>query len=225
MQIGILLAGHVLAELEDEFGDYDYMMKDFLDGRGFTFKSWQAVDGEVPSSPQDADGWLITGSRHAVYEDHPWLDPLSAFVSDCYDVSVPIVGICFGHQLLAAALGGTVTNSKGGWNVGYQDYWIDGRRLGLNAWHQDQVVALPESAKIIGSNPTCQFAALEYPGKALSFQAHPEFKSRFLKELAERRGPGIVPDNILRMAKRNLGRPLDTDSIAERIASFYLEGR
>ena len=66
-----------------------------------------------PEGIHDADGWLITGSRHGAYEDHPWIPPLEEFIRDAYAAQVPLVGICFGHQIIAQAMGGKVEKYQG----------------------------------------------------------------------------------------------------------------
>ena len=222
MLIGILQTGHVIEDLREEFGDYDGMFRRLLGGRGFDFRTWNVVDCEFPESPGDADGWLITGSRFAVYEDHSWIEPLASFVRDCYDAASPIAGICFGHQMLAHALGGKVEKFSEGWSVGLVEYKFKGHRLKLNAWHQDQVVELPEGAEVIGSSHFCRNAMIAYGKKAISVQPHPEFDRRFLGQLIEKRGRGVVPEELLREAVRNLESPSDSARIASAISEFFL---
>ncbi len=143
MQIGILQTGHAPDALIAQTGDYPAMFARLLDGHGLTFRTWAVVDGEFPESIHDAEGWLITGSRHGAYEDHPWIPPLEDFIRDGYAARVPLVGICFGHQIIAQALGGKVEKYPGGWSVGPTDYDFGDETLTLNAWHQDQVVEKP----------------------------------------------------------------------------------
>ena len=97
------------------------------------------MDGELPDSAADADGWLLTGSRHGAYEDLPWIPPLEDFIREIHAGGRPMVGICFGHQIIAKALGGKVEKYDGGWAVlGHQDYtFSDGVNMRLNAWHQE----------------------------------------------------------------------------------------
>ena len=223
MLIGILQTGHVIDDLKEEFGDYDGMFRQLLGGRGFEFRTWNVVDCEFPVSPRDSDGWLITGSRFAVYEDHPWIEPLAAFIRDCYQAAFPIAGICFGHQMLAHALGGKVEKFNGGWSVGLNEYDFKGQSIKLNAWHQDQVVELPDGAETIGSSKFCRFAMIAYGEIAISVQPHPEFDQKFLAQLIDRRGRGIVPDELLREAIKSLDTPTDSASIASALSDFFLQ--
>ena len=225
MRIGILVTGHVNEALEATYGDYPSMFMHLLDGRGFTFVSHDVVDMEFPASVHDADGWLITGSKHGAYEDLPFIAPLEAFIRDAYAQGVPLVGICFGHQVMAQALGGRVEKYHGGWAVGAKNYHYGGRILRLNAWHQDQVVAPPPEAAVIASNPFCKFAGLAYGDRAWSVQPHPEIGDAYLQGLLDVRGPGIVPDDELQIARDRLGVPLDDQVMADEIAAFFRRPR
>ena len=102
----------------DQTGDYDALFRDLLAGHGFDFVTFAVLDGEFPASVEDADAWLITGSRHGVYEDHDWIPPLEALIRKIDARRLPLVGVCFGHQIIAQALGGKVEKFKGGWSVG-----------------------------------------------------------------------------------------------------------
>ncbi|PKP84422.1 MAG: glutamine amidotransferase, partial [Alphaproteobacteria bacterium HGW-Alphaproteobacteria-2] len=144
MKIGILQTGHAPDELIAEHGDYPAQFRRLLAGHGFEFDDYAVVDGEFPADIHAADGWLITGSRHGVYEDHPWIPPLEEFIRRAYVEHVPLAGICFGHQIIAQALGGKAEKFAGGWAVGPQTYRLaGGGEITLNAWHQDQVTRRP----------------------------------------------------------------------------------
>jgi len=223
MHIGILLVGHVADALIPDHGDYDSMFETFLKGHAFTFSSYPVVDMVFPDRPDAADGWLITGSRHGAYEEHPWIRPLEELIRAAYGARVPVVGICFGHQVVAQALGGRVEKFPGGWSVGRHVYEFDGHgRLALNAWHQDQVVSAPHGAKVIARSPCCGIAALAYGDRALTIQAHPEFHGRYLEDLIATRGRGTVPDSLLDEALERLDEPLDSTVLADRIANFFV---
>jgi GMP synthase-like glutamine amidotransferase len=156
MKIGILQTGHAVDALLPVHGDYDAFFRRLLDGHGFDFATYRVVDGEFPGSIRDADGWLITGSRHGAYDDLPWIAPLEDFIRDAYAADVPMAGICFGHQIMAQALGGKVEKHGDGWIVGRTPYrFADGRELQLNAWHQDQVVTVPPDATVTARSPGC----------------------------------------------------------------------
>lgn len=225
MRIGILQTGLAPEALAPEMGDYPDMFARLLDGHGFTFRTWKVVEGEFPASVTEADGWLITGSRHGVYEDHPWIPPLEQFIRDAFAARVPVVGICFGHQIVAQAMGGKVERYPGGWAVGATEYDFGGEVLRLNAWHRDQVTEVPPGATVIAGNDFCANAALLYDDRALTVQAHPEFRPEFVDGLMKTRGKGVVPDAVMAEAAAKLDLPIQDKTMAGRIAAFFKEPR
>jgi GMP synthase-like glutamine amidotransferase len=221
MRIGILQTGHAPDALQPRWGAYPDMFQRFLADHGFEFTAYSVVDMEFPETVHDCDGWLLTGSRHGAYEDHPFIAPLETFIRQAHAAGVPMVGICFGHQIIAQALGGKVEKFKGGWSVGPTEYDFGGQTLRLNAWHQDQVTVKPPGADVIACNDFCENAALVYGDKALTVQAHPEFPNAFVGELAEARGRGVVPDTLIDRAQARLALPTDSDVLSARIAEFF----
>lgn len=219
MKLGILETGTAPEALRDH-GDYPSMFQDLLAGHGFTFQSWHVEEGDFPDAVTQADAWLITGSRHGVYENHAFIPRLEAFIRSAQEARVPMVGICFGHQVMAQALGGRVEKFSGGWVVGPTDYDFDGQQITLNAWHQDQVLIPPPGAQTLATSETCEYAALGYGDWGLSVQAHPEYDDSFIRGLIDHRGRGKVPDDLLDRAQDRLGTSLDRPRIADRIADF-----
>jgi len=221
MKIGILQTGDAPEALRGQHGEYPDMFERFLGGRGFTFARWRVVGMEFPASVHDCDGWLITGSRHGVYEDHPFIAPLEQFIRDAFAAGVPVAGVCFGHQIMAQALGGKVEKFKGGWATGASEYDFDGQTLRLNAWHQDQVIEPPPGATTVATSPFCEYAGLAYGKTGLSVQAHPEYGADFIAGLIEHRGRGVVPDHQLAEASARLATPLDSGHLADRLTEFF----
>ncbi|WP_163849342.1 type 1 glutamine amidotransferase [Pseudooceanicola aestuarii] len=218
MKIGILLTGHAPETLLQEAGDYDLLFRQLLTGHDFEFETYPVVDGIFPDSPLTCDGWLITGSKHGVYEDLPWIAPLETLIRDIRDAARPLVGICFGHQIIAQALGGRVEKFAGGWVVGSQAYVGANGPGRLNAWHQDQVVELPAGAQVLASSDSCQFAAVAYGPTIYTVQAHPEFNADVLANLIRMRGRGVVPDPLLDQAEALLDSPTTARDEAARLA-------
>lgn len=224
MKIGILQTGHLTEEL-NAIGTYPVLFQRLLANRGFAFETYVVVDGVFPGSVTDCDGWLITGSRHGAYEDLPWIAPLEAFIRDAFTADIPVAGICFGHQIMAQALGGTVEKFAGGWSVGAQRYRLQDREIDQFAWHQDQVVAIPDGAEVIASNEFCHHAGLSYGRQGLSVQWHPEFEAPFIDGLIRWRGPGIVPDPLLEHAASSLDTDVDNAALADLLTRFFQERR
>ncbi|WP_112874338.1 type 1 glutamine amidotransferase [Paracoccus endophyticus] len=223
MRIGILKCGQSPEVIRGEVGDYDDMFVRLLAGRGFTFDSYHVEAMEFPATVHDADGWLITGSRHGVYEDHAFIPPLEGFIRTAHDAGVPMVGICFGHQIIAQALGGRVDKHPGGWAIGPQDYDFGDQTVTLNAWHQDQVTTLPPGAAPLGRNAFCENAALVYGDRAFTVQAHPEFGDAVIDGLMEHRA-GLVPGALIDDARARRGQA-DARPVADRIEAFFKAAR
>ncbi len=227
MRIGLLQAGHLPDEIQAELGDYDRLYARLLDPNGIDWSVFPVVDGVFPDDVRACEGWLVSGSRHGAYEDLPWIARLEEFLREAYAARVPIVGICFGHQILARALGGTVEKFAGGWGVGRQDYDWDGRSVTLNAWHQDQVTVPPSGATRIATSPFCENAGFVYRDaagpRAYSVQAHPEFDGRATEMLLDIRAPGVVAPDRIAAARASLDQPTDDRALGKEIAAFLRE--
>lgn len=226
MKIGILVCGGPPEPLRSRFGGYDDLFLRLLADRDFSFVSYEVTEGVLPKDVHEADGWLITGSRYGVYEEHPWIPPLEDFLRRAYRAAVPIVGICFGHQILAQALGGKVEKFSGGWSLGVVSYALEGigEDCKIIAWHQDQVVEKPAEAEVVGSTPFCKYAALAYGDRAYSIQPHPEFRPEFARDLlAARRA--ILPEDRAAAAETSLALPIDSVKVADKIEAFFKQPR
>ena len=230
MHIGILQADQVDPELRARFGDYPAMFVDTIgDGMGHmpTFEFFDVRRGCYPGLIDDCDGYLITGSRASVYDDEPWIARLLGFVRELHDAGAKTVGICFGHQLVAQALGGAVGRSPRGWGVGVHTWtavrhepWMH-PALGefrLLASHQDQVEALPPGARLLASSAFCLNAAFAVGDHTLALQGHPEFTKAYAEFLMHRRRPLLGA--AFEPGIRSLDQPTDASAIARWIAQF-----
>lgn len=226
MKIGILQTGHLPPELNEKHGPYLNMFSKLLDGHGFTFTNYAVVDNEFPNSVEEMDGWLITGSRNGVYEDLEWIPTLEEFIRKAYGADIPTIGICFGHQIMAQALGGKVEKFAGGWSAGHTDYEHAGENgKALLAMHQDQVTEIPEEATVIASNDFCAYAGLAYKKNALSYQPHPEFTPEFTEELIRSRAGTVFSQEFADEALTKVNKPNDSKEMANKMAEFFKERR
>ncbi|MEZ5946155.1 MAG: glutamine amidotransferase [Hyphomonas sp.] len=199
MKLTIIETGLPPAPLRDRFDDYPAMFRQMMSAVGdYTFETIPLVKGASLPDPSGLDAVMMTGSPAGVYDDEPWIAPLQDFIRGAAAADVPQVGICFGHQILAEALGGKVVKSEKGWGVGRHTYEVlacpdfvtDGCPPVISAAvsHQDQVVLRPPGAEVIAASEFTPYAGLYYPeAPAFSFQCHPEFDDTFSSALYDLR--------------------------------------
>lgn len=179
-------------------GDYPGMFMDVLGdaaaGAPLRFDTISAQQGAYPE-PGAHDAYLITGSRRSVYDDRPWIPALADFVRQALDAGSRVIGICFGHQLIAHFFGGETAPAPG-WAVGVHQSrvvadapWLEPKleRFGLLSSHQDQVIRLPEGAELLATNEFCPIAGFTLGDKVLTFQGHPEFRKPYSMDLMNMR--------------------------------------
>ena len=198
LQIGILECDHVDLALQDTYGDYHQMFADFISWQdsSIEFKVYDLTEGQKPHDLNECDAYIITGSRVGVYEDYVWIKSAMQLVKKLYEANIPTIGICFGHQLIAQALGGKVVKAedKGRglgvqtWNIKNSPKWMknfSSETLSLNACHQDQVIKMPKDSQLLVSSDFCPIAAYQ-TGPMLGIQGHPEFDYNYTKYLFDK---------------------------------------
>jgi len=226
MKLAILETGRPPGTLASQFGDYAGMVGQLL-GPEFEVESFNVEGGELPRDPSAHGAYLITGSPAGVYDPLPWIAPLMDFIRAAQDARM--VGICFGHQVMAEALGGHVEKSNKGWGAGLHQYqvvadlpWMDGAsEIAVPASHQDQVVVQPPNTDVTAQSAFASFAGLAWTDRpAISFQFHPEFSPAFAKALIEKRYD-VLPDPEAAIA--SLDAPNDNGRVGRWISSFLKE--
>ena len=224
--IAILETGRPPADLVAEHGDYVDQFRVLL-GEGVTTRRFDVQAGELPDDPESFAGTIVTGSAAGVYEDLPWIEPLAEWLRDARG-KTRLVGICFGHQILAHAFGGRVEQSDRGWGVGLHAYEVTGDEvwmqpsalsLSIPASHQDQVVALADGARVIAASPFTPHAGLAWDDDAISFQCHPEFEPSFAAALTEGRR-GRIAEHLVDEAQASLQRPNDRAVLSAWIRNY-----
>ena len=187
--VTIIETGIVCPRNRERHGSYPQMFERMIGAADatVTFDTVSIPAGEPLPDIGGLEAILITGSSAGVYDDFDWITPLEAFVRAANQRKVPMVGVCFGHQLIAQALGGTARKSEKGWGLGRHVYdvapgngVIDSRHIALACSHQDQVITPPAGATtILSSDFTPHAGLLHAGGTTLSVQAHPEFTIGF----------------------------------------------
>ena len=230
MKIGILETDKVRDTLVEEFGTYPEMFIRLFSSvtSNVTFKVYEVLSGDYPSSVDECDAYLITGSKCSAYEDLPWIHQLSDFIVKLHNAKKNLVGICFGHQLIAIALGGVTQKYKGGWGVGVCDYklkeklaWLNTEEINFSllATHQDQVTRLPSEATLLAGNNFCKNAMFSVGNHILTFQGHPEFIPNYSRCLIHIRRE-IMGEDVSDDALASLSRRHDGLLIAQWIVAF-----
>ncbi len=237
MIVTVLHVGDVPAPLKAEFGPYVPMFERMFAriDAGFTFDVIHIAEGAPFPDLADVEALLIPGSAAGVYDDLEWMEPLRAFIRKAYAARTPMLGVCFGHQVMADALGGDVRKSEKGWGLGRHTYrvaagsaaeHIFGDNAAIAASHQDQVISPPSCAKAYLSSDFTPNAGLVYDnGVALSMQPHPEFDVAYSKALCDLRLSEKFGQQKVDTAKATLDQPLDNDRAAQLLANFLKSAR
>lgn len=230
LSVGLLECDHVAPHLRHVAGDYADMFRALFarHARDVDLVGYDVIGGRLPADPAEQDAWLITGSKHSVYEDLPWVHALLDFIRQVDAAGGVMVGICFGHQALAHALGGRTSRSERGWGVGIHPAeitqhrpWMepDDREVRLLMTHQDQVVDVPERASVLGCSAHCEVSMFEIDGRMLGIQGHPEFSAAYASALLDERLDRI-PHEVVAAARATLSGQTDESVVARWIAGF-----
>jgi GMP synthase (glutamine-hydrolysing) len=230
MRIGLLVCDHVRPEFMGISGDYEDMFRRLFANHEVEVVAYDAVNGVLPADPSEADAWLTTGSRHSVNDDAAWIRDLEDFVRQVAAAGVPFVGICFGHQLIAKALGGSVVKADRGWGVGVQEVTVS-KELGLGdsyrvlTSYQDQVSTVPPGGRILGWNQHCPVSVMGVGHTILGIQGHPEFEAAYSAALMESRRGTVIPEETVQAGLASLDDEPEGGRLAEWILGFIDEAR
>jgi GMP synthase-like glutamine amidotransferase len=231
MKIGIITCGHVDPPLSDDHGQYADMIESVLYdiNDGYTFQDYDATLGQFPEYGE-CHGFIISGSVHNAYDEDPWILQLSEWIVGCEAQRKPLVGICFGHQLIARALGGKVEKSNKGWGIGSYEVQIKAQKKWMNlavdtarllVSHQDQVVIVPRAVKVIAGNDFCPNFMFVKDNHLFTVQGHPEFSTSFTEKLVEKRKHLIAP-SYYQQAFEEINKPQDSALILHWIDNFFV---
>lgn len=232
MNVGLLQCDHVAERFQPIAGDYPEMFSAVF-GAHFNLVPFDVCNGVWPASLDDCDAYLCTGSRWSVYDDVGWIHDLKTFVRELHAAHKPFIGICFGHQMMAEALGGKVEKSNYGWGVGIQSLeitqaepWMQPQQttLKLHYMHQDQVMRLPENSIVLGRSEHCPVAAFRIGAMMLGIQAHPEFTHEYSAALLTDRVARIGAERVAE-AQASLLHPTDETVFVQWVREFLIAQR
>ena len=232
MKLGILQADSVPEEFRSDHRDYGQMFHDLLSpvaGSGvICFEDYDVARGKFPIRADACDAYLITGSRESVYAETEWIATLSRFVAELHAQRRKLVGICFGHQLIAHVLGGEAGPASNGWAVGVHQSqvmakprWMepDAESFGLISSHKDQVERLPADARLLATNAFCPNAAFQVGEHMLAFQGHPEFSKHNSRTLMNSRRESLGEERY-EQGIASLQQDIHADLVARWILNF-----
>jgi len=230
----ILKTGTTSAEVRATHGDFDRWFTDALSGQGVAFELVDATMAPL-AVPDGCAGIIVTGSPASVRREEPWMAPLEAFLRSVSTQGIPLLGVCFGAQILAHAYGSQVIRNPEGWEIGGIDLSLEKDATGdplftgltgsmkALATHEDRIENLPAGATLLASNASSPIQAFRLPGLVWGVQFHPEITPAILEILIQVRRVALEEDTRSRRLSREehvaglLGTLVDPETAQGRI--------
>lgn len=244
-RLAILECDTPLPETGKQYGGYCGVFKSLLDA-GAKAEGYGGVDEtldismhQIEAHPDDypdingVDALLLTGSKHDSFADTPWINKLVEYTAHALESKrVRIIGVCFGHQIVARALGVKVGRNPDGWEAAVNDVQLTQKgkelfrlgRLRIHQMHRDIAFAYPDGFELLGSSPVCSVQGMFSPGHVITVQGHPEFTSKIMHEIVEtRHATGIFNDEAYKAHGKKIQLPHDGVAVSGAFVRFLLE--
>ena len=232
LKIGILLSDHVLDDLQEKHGNQDNFYRRIFQetNQDVTIEIYDVTQFTYPKSLNECDGYIITGSKLSVYDNVRWITELEEFVTDLFLNKRPLLGVCFGHQLIAKALGGEVKKADIGWVLGVQSYefktnypWLEymNEDVQLIHSHQDQVMRLPERATLVASNKHVPNSMYFIEDHVMCMQGHPEFTNAYAYDVLCKRRDVLGEDKFKQAESSLLNEKTDYLEVTNWWLEFF----
>ncbi|UVJ42743.1 amidotransferase [Pseudomonas sp. LS1212] len=230
LRICILETDVLRPELVEQYQGYGRMFEQLFARQPIAaqFSVYNVMHGDYPGEDLQFDAYLVTGSKADSFGTDPWIETLKTFLLQRYERGDKLLGVCFGHQLLALLLGGKSERSTQGWGVGTHRYtlahqapWMSPavEDLTLLISHQDQVTRLPENATVVASSEFCPIAAYQINDQVLCFQGHPEFVHDYSRALLDARQDKLG-EQVYKTGMASLAQEHQGTTVAEWMMRF-----
>jgi len=236
MKIGILNVDKLTNSLIKKYGCYADAFVKLLSNpnnklaQTNSFKTYNVIDMEFPDSIDACDAYIITGSQYSTYENLNWIKELEIFIQKLHSNKKKLIGICFGHQIIAQSLGGHVEKNIKGWEIGMttthitqSQAWMEPARefFFMLVSHQDQITVLPDNATNFCKTNFCPYSGFYIDNHILTFQGHPEFQTDYVKLIIKLQSKNLT-DEQRKSARASLKQNDDHELVADWILRFLI---